>query len=350
MIAPYRESRFQAPTKGEVKRAGEVLKLSDNASSDKYAQALKLVKAWRSLHMYPLNTFQALLRKKLKAIGVNSTSPAQRLKRMPTIINKLGRLPGTLDRMQDIGGIRIVFPDVVTLITFKEKMEASRFQHKLKGQKDYISIPKEDGYRGVHLIYQWFSSKAPEAMQGLNIELQLRSELQHFWATAVEAVDMFYGKSLKIGKREKDWSGFFLAASAAFALHEGTALPAQYRGFSSDQVKNKLISYAIKVKAVAAFEAMQKISSKFSLDEESGYYHILIFSPDEMESRVAHMSFAKKQQERAEQMYEQMESFFQGKSSDVVLVAADPKELKKLYLNYFLNVDGFLKALKHAMA
>lgn len=355
MIKKYDTSSLHRPSNGEVRRAGEVLKKwkEDNTKRKLStliwwpAQEFEIAQAWRSLHMYPLNTFQAMLRQKLKSLSVEPLV-AQRLKRMPTIINKLSRMQGTLETMQDIGGIRVILPDIPTLRMFETKLEHARFQHKLVRKRDYIYHPKSDGYRGVHLIYKCFSNKAPKEVQGLTIELQLRTELQHYWATAVEAVDMFYGESLKIGKGAEIWREFFVAASAAFAVIEGVAIPADFEGITTKGIKKNLLEKEKKVKAISAFEAMQNIAKGFRLSHEDKQYHLLCFYREAKGgAQFEHIAFTHK--EEAEKVYDVMESRFRDTSDDVVLVSTRMEDLETLYSNYFLNVDGFLKALKQVM-
>ena len=67
---------------------------------------------------------------------------------------------------------------------------------------DYIAHPKSDGYRGVHYVYKYRSGSTPKAeFNSLRIEVQLRSRLQHAWATAVETVSTFTGQALKSNVR-----------------------------------------------------------------------------------------------------------------------------------------------------
>ncbi len=73
----------------------------------------------------------------------------------------------------------------------------------LAQKDDYIEHPKESGYHGIHLIYQYRSDKRTDN-NSLKIEVQLRSQLQHAWATAVETVGTFVQqalKSMRIGMR-----------------------------------------------------------------------------------------------------------------------------------------------------
>ena len=85
---------------------------------------------------------------------------------------------------------------------------------------DYIRHPKSDGYRGVHLIYSHFSAAAP-AYDGLKIEVQIRSQLQHIWATAVETVDIFLRLGLKSHRGTPEWTRFFALMGSAIAIREG---------------------------------------------------------------------------------------------------------------------------------
>lgn len=50
------------------------------------------------------------------------------------------------------------------------------------------------------------------------IELQIRTRVQHSWATALEIVDLFTQQSIKTNMGNKDWSDFFLYLSKQFTL------------------------------------------------------------------------------------------------------------------------------------
>lgn len=82
---------------------------------------IDVINNFRASHAFPLNTFQTALR--IKAREVDSESiVAQRLKRMPTIIDKLRRFPDmNLSRMQDIGGCRAVTESIESTYKLAEK-------------------------------------------------------------------------------------------------------------------------------------------------------------------------------------------------------------------------------------
>jgi putative GTP pyrophosphokinase len=165
-------------TKGQVNRAGEILISRKPLDANEFLWANQVLANWRACHLYPINTFQALLRLKLKSIDPKALV-AQRLKRAPSILQKLERFEGMkLARMQDIGGLRAVASSMSKLRKLETTYRNASFKHHLVSSKDYIAEPKNDGYRSIHLIYRYSNPRAPE-YEGLSIELQLRTTLQH---------------------------------------------------------------------------------------------------------------------------------------------------------------------------
>ncbi|MFN4156210.1 MAG: RelA/SpoT domain-containing protein [Paracoccaceae bacterium] len=130
------------------------------------------------------------------SLEATELAPAQRLKRRDTLLDKLisGRAKDA-STMHDLGGCRLIFQDVGGLQRFRQYLEKeSRARHMLlheAGKYDYISNPKPTGYRGVHYVYAYRSSSdARSELNDLKIELQLRTDAQHAWATAVEIADL----------------------------------------------------------------------------------------------------------------------------------------------------------------
>jgi len=76
-------------SKSQVNRAGRIL-LDKASRDDEFFWAFEVVNNWRSCHGNPINTFQATLRQKSSTIDSN-VIVAQRLKRMPSIVQKLKR-------------------------------------------------------------------------------------------------------------------------------------------------------------------------------------------------------------------------------------------------------------------
>jgi hypothetical protein len=82
-------------------------------------------------------------------------------------------------------------------------------------ERDYISRPKEDGYRSIQFVASYREHK---------VEMQIRSRLQHQWASAVETIDLFTNQNLKGGKGKHEWKRFFLLTANLFALREARSV------------------------------------------------------------------------------------------------------------------------------
>ena len=141
-------------SKSEINKAGSIL-VSSNPPPEDHNWAQEVLTNWRACHGYPINTFQATLRQKLRHVDTNALV-AQRLKRAPTIVDKLTRYPKMkLARMQDIGGLRAVMSTIEQVRKLESDYRNSRFKHKLVNSQDYLTHPKADGYRSSHLIYRY---------------------------------------------------------------------------------------------------------------------------------------------------------------------------------------------------
>jgi hypothetical protein len=188
--------------------------------STDYFLALEVINNWRASHSFPLNTFTVGLKRACERVGASSLV-AQRIKRLASISHKLERFSTMqLSQMQDIGGCRAIVSSVDEVLRIVENYKRSKIKHKLVRGNDYISKPKNSGYRGIHLIYRYFSDRSKD-YNGLQIEMQLRSQYQHAWATAVETVGTFVQQALKSSLGEPDWLKFFALMGTAIALKEG---------------------------------------------------------------------------------------------------------------------------------
>ena len=173
--------------------------------SEEFSEAWALASRWRLCQRlfiipYPINTFQATLRSKLKHGYSNKSNVGQRLKRMLTIQDKLLRYPAMkLSTMQDIAGVRAILTNVSQAEKLaKEYRTSKNLSHELVDERDYIAFPRdEDGYRSIHLIYKYKNKRNPD-YDGLRVELQIRSRLQHIWATAVETMGTLPRAGLEI--------------------------------------------------------------------------------------------------------------------------------------------------------
>lgn len=319
------------------------------ASSEDREMALAVINNWRSSHSFPLNTLQINLRNVVTQRDDDPTT-AQRIKRLPSIRHKLERIPGMkLSRMQDIGGGRAVLSSVEAVNEVTEYYKTkSRIKHRLVREDPYILTPKASGYRGVHLVYRYYSDRSA-TWNGLNIELQIRSRLQHAWATAVETVGTFTQQALKSSSGEADWLRFFALMSSALALREGTpTVP----GTPSDPVElsralrryveqldviNRLTAYGEAVRFAEGTSLTKGHRFLIELDVSTATGTVTVWSFDD--AVVA-----------AEQ-YSAIERAVEGDpDKDVVLVTVESlASLRRAYPNYFLDTTAFLEAVEEAI-
>ena len=134
---------FTVPSKKSVRRAGNVL--AGISTDMSLVDAMDTLSKWRALHAYPINTLQAYFRSLLKRHKFTGAILAQRLKRTPSIIEKLKRFESmSLDRMQDIGGLRLIVDNINDVYRLHKLIETSkRFKHQLEmPPHDYIKTPK----------------------------------------------------------------------------------------------------------------------------------------------------------------------------------------------------------------
>lgn len=337
-------------SRSQINKAGEIL-VRDMKSADfdveDWFWAFDVLSNWRACHGYPINTFQATLRQKLKKIDTEALV-AQRLKRTPSILSKLQRFSNmNLSRMQDIGGLRAVVGSMHQLRKLHQNYKNSRFTHYLVGEYDYIAAPKSSGYRSIHLVYK-YKQKAASHYDGLQLELQLRTKLQHAWATAVETVGTFIEHPLKSSEGPDEWLKFFSLAGSAFAYSEDSPVVPGYESLDKRAtyaatttesnrlgIRDMLLGYSSAVKAIptgttrAAFYLVQ-----LNLQEEQKSVSIKPFARDQLErANIEYMNAEKRASD--------------GEKIQVVLVSAGSVDsLRRAYPNYFLDTHDFLHHLR----
>ncbi|MCC5823318.1 MAG: RelA/SpoT domain-containing protein [Phycisphaerales bacterium] len=279
-----------------------------------------------------------------------SATIAQRIKRSPSIISKLKRMPTfNLSQIQDIGGCRAVVRDINEVRRVHEEIRSSDIRHNLKAIVDHIDRPKRSGYRSLHLVYRYFSDKNTD-YNGLLIELQIRSRIQHAWATAVEAAGLVYNCDFKAGMGDKSWLRFFALASSVLALKENTPrIP--YTPRSDSELVRRTVALERKL---SAFNALSHYNEAFRLVNSSanhgkGYY-VLEFN--RLESSLLLSWYGEKDIEDATNHYMESERrFYLNGYGETVLVASKSlASLQRAYPNYFLDTKLFVSKLREALA
>jgi hypothetical protein len=250
-----------------------------------------------------------------------------------------------LARMQDIGGLRAIVSNITQVYTLEGLYRNSKFQHELISSKDYISSPKSDGYRGIHLIYRYKNKSVPE-YNGLSLELQIRTKLQHAWATAVETMGTFLGQALKSGQGEQSWHAFFSTASAALTILEKTNSIPGFEKHTKEQIYRQLYDYEKQLHVLDQLRGFAIAAKSITTFSGQGGYHLITL--DSVKRTVTIKPYSVSKLEQANLDYTAIESRTRaGESIEAVLVSAGPiKSLRKAYPNYFLDTQVFIHHLQ----
>lgn len=328
-------------SKKQIDKAGDVLRRSlfdKTIATDEINSAMLTLSSWRSRHVKPLLQAYKLVKRYTDKIG-NNAIYGQRLKRTKSIIYKLNRIEGGLSRLQDIGGCRVILSNPEQLEKLYILLKSSKSI--LPKHKNYLLQPKSDGYRSIHLIYQ---SKSKDLVHDkLKIEIQLRTKLQHSWATAVEIVDTFNREKLKIGQGGEDWQRFFYLVADEFALLEKLSTNS-----TAETRRTKIIQLAKSLNIVEKMANYSLLSKDIEVNQNlRNKYLVLWLNP--VEKRLNVLSFNHEKQ--AQEIYLSLEQTQKNKLDDVVMVHTESiSELKKSYPNYFADSKLFIENLNKIMA
>lgn len=328
-------------SRNKVRKAGFQLLYSD-VESKEFTGSIPVFHNWRSAHAFPMQIMLDLLRKNAIRIDKNAIA-VQRLKRVPSILDKLIREKGmSLSRMEDIAGCRAVVSNVEHVKRIHLSLKKSRTKNILHRERDYISNPKESGYRGIHLIYKYNGSK--EKFNGMAVELQIRSKIQHSWATAVEVVGAYTKQALKASSGESIWLDFFKYVSVEFSKLENCPIDSRYDGIDTFAEMNKCVESLNLFERLSAFKVATQVLTQ-DKEKGAGYFIVRL----DLEKRlVSYSRFGKRQLDEATSFYDEQERIYEeSPRMDVVMVSAGSvRDLKRAYPNYFADTGVFEKYLR----
>lgn len=173
----------------QIRKLGERLASGDPVPNDD----LHLLEELVACHMQALELGRPRLDGLAEAAGTAPLHITHRAKTTQTIIEKLRREHGmSLPRMQDLAGIR-----VVAGVSFGQQDAlaaeiAQRFPADPREPRvvDRRARPSY-GYRAVHVIV---------SLDGVNIEVQVRTYLQHVWADLMERLADRLGRQIRYGE------------------------------------------------------------------------------------------------------------------------------------------------------
>jgi ppGpp synthetase/RelA/SpoT-type nucleotidyltranferase len=330
----------------------------DEREAQELEDALAIINNWRTSHRFPLNSMQVTLRRRAKKIDPKAVVP-QRLKRLAAIETKLTLQAGMkLSRMHDIGGCRAILRDVRAVRRLVASYEESTAKNPHKRARfvkkyDYIDdVPKEDGYRGVHLVYQYRSeSKEVAVYNGLRIEVQIRSSLQHAFATAVETASIFTEqpiKSIKANLNDSRWRRFFAVMGGALAIREETK---RVPGVPEDgiQLATEIRTLAAQLSVETVLSGWGKTVEQLSGSVINAAAYIILLDAETKTTEV--VGYTRGELPKTEAEILRLEKQIARKpSQQVVWVKADSIDALRIgYPNFYLDTEAFVEAMKLAI-
>lgn len=327
----------------QIDKAGEIALSSGD--KDKVREAIDKINDWRSLHLSVLDDLQGGINSILKSNRITTIFTSRRLKRLTSILYKLDLNPRMrLGGMQDIGGLRIVLPNMKML----DKLHAILTTNIPEGfilEKDpinYIETPKESGYRSIHFVYKRVSEN--KDFDGARVELQIRTRLQHFWAMAVETAGLVTKTPLKSSQGADEWLEFFKLVSSLFAIKEERNIMEVHsqQNFTMRDLMKQLYLLDKQYNLCDTLKALRVTNTVALQENYSNRYYIL--NINFKTKRVNVNPYI--DEATAVAHYSRLEKVTQDNKNAVVLVAVPKiKELQEAYPSYFLDTSDFLRIL-----
>ena len=192
--------------------------------------------------------------------------------------------------------------------------------------------PKPDGYRSHHMVFKFRGTGPEEVYDGRRVEIQIRTALQHSWATAVEAVGLFRREDMKAGKGDADWLRLFALMSSEFAMEEHCA-EADTDGHR-ERIR-EIVELDLNLDAVDTLERLSQAfeyTDKYQFDprNEPDYFKI-IYNRETAKVRVEPLFGARD----ATQSYDSSEvSNAESGNRDVKIVLVEVDEIENLKTAY----------------
>lgn len=338
--------------KGEIDRAGRAAAewwTTPQQPGTGLGHSFVVIDNWRTSHSMPLLVFRMGLTKRAQRID-HEVIVAQRLKRFSSIMNKLAREKNMkLSQMQDLGGCRAILSDVESVDRlfdiYRGPSDLFGYASGIKCY-DYIRNPKPDGYRGIHIVGRYVASlHKNELWNGHRIEIQLRSQLQHAFATAVETVTTFTQQPLKFGAGPLEWRRFFSLMGTALAMREQTA-PVDGTPTNRKELITELREATKALKVYQRLKGWADALEKLPRRNIRGFkWLLLVLNINEATIKVTGF----KDREKADRAVAQIERMKRADLDAVLVWVNSAQELRAAYPNYYADTGKFLSALSQAL-
>ncbi len=344
------------PSKKALDRVGDaLLRLGEDPEADDLVfQQLNSYRSLFNIAMYSVNiACRRQVNKMLSPKDAKEVMVVQRIKRLDSITAKLKRFSNMhLSQMQDIGGLRVILPSIEDVEVYTKNLFARSKKIKIKSVKDYITSPKEDGYRGIHYILE-LENKAMHIVPfpTLLVELQVRTGVQHIWATGVEIAGIINNKNYKTGDWDADWKQFFILLSSYLAFGDTIATQSPFSPKDLSEHSEQLptiVSLIHKLTIIEHFEAISKAVKNLSSQINQFKSTDFLLLRNDFELKESVISVYKEESVALESLtiWEKRFQSQQLKGQVVLVRAKDIKNLNKAYPNYYMDTRSLVDLLK----
>ena len=177
--------------------------------------------------------------------------------------------------------------------------------------------------------------------------MQIRTSLQHAWATAVETVDAFTQQALKVSKGKSDWTRFFQLMGTEIAYRENSPLVPRTplnRSMWLEELRRCAIELRVRERLVGFTNALRATEPV-----KAAQYFLL--SLDDKVQNLSITGYNRGELVQASNDYASKEKLIRKSGAgDAVLVSVDSiSNLRRAYPNYFADTDIFMSVLNECM-
>lgn len=117
-----------------------------------------------------------------------------RVKTIVSILDKCQKkgisIDDVTDKIEDLAGVRIICQFVEDIERVVELLH-KRTDIEVKQEKDYVSKPKDSGYRSYHMIV-WYTVETMDGPKKIMVEIQIRTMAMNYWATIEHSLQYKY--------------------------------------------------------------------------------------------------------------------------------------------------------------
>lgn len=312
-------------SKNQIRKLGNRIRKAYGDGTGKVSQEdIKLLQEYRLTFRDTIASIFDIVYKDCQSINKKSIV-TYRIKRIESIIGKLKRMPDTeLDRLIDIAGCRCILSDNEQVYRLLKKLKRNS-QIYVKKEIDYIEKPQVEGYKSIHLYVGLYSG------DDKLVEVQLRNQEQHNWATLVEITDFVFETKLKEYKEPKDLLEFHRLLS----VFEQDLTPKEREQIFETVRKRNYINRINEVFVRNYIDVRKQWMQLQSYSKNS--FYLIEAKRNESPQIDSYNSFIE-----AEKAY--FERFQQNSNSNIVLTnipRATYEQISVAYSNYMLSTHNF---------